>query len=61
MNVNDEIRMCPIINENITIDECFDVCMVVACGCPIDFADEKIISKENFKEVCANCFYCKNL
>ena len=46
--------LCPIINEYIGEDDCFDVHMVIE-GTPKRTALAKIINIPNYKNICLNC------
>ena len=46
--------LCPIINEYIGEDDCFDVHMVIE-GTPKRTALAKIINTPNYKNICLNC------
>lgn len=61
MDINDKVRHCPIIDKEIKIEECFDVCMVIEDGCPESFAREDLVAKQGYKDICSNCFYHKNM
>ena len=48
--------LCPIINEYIEKDECFDVHMTLE-GAPIRTAPKQITEVKNYKDICAKCKY----
>lgn len=50
--------LCPIINEYIENEDCFDVHMVLE-GAPERTALEKIIGTKNYKDICKNCKHHK--
>ena len=58
LKIKDKI-LCPIINEYIENEDCFDVHMALE-GAPERTALEKIIKIENYKNICKNCKHHKN-
>ena len=46
--------LCPIINKQITFDECFD-CAMVAEGAPSWTGVKEIVEKPNFEKICMKC------
>lgn len=51
--------LCPIINEYIEDEDCFDVHMVIE-GAPERTALKKIVDTQDYKNICLNCKYHKN-
>lgn len=49
--------LCPIINEFIDREDCFDVHMVIEDGAPVRTALKKICDVKNFKIICLKCKY----
>lgn len=52
-----ENRICPLIDNEITTDECFDICMVVEDGAPKRTAPKGAFDKDNFEKICRSCPY----
>ena len=48
--------LCPIINEYIEKDECFDVHMTLE-GAPKRTAPEQIVKVKNYKDICIKCMH----
>lgn len=48
---------CPLMEREISMDECFDIHMVVEGAAPVYTAPEKATSVPNYREVCRNCRY----
>lgn len=46
---------CPLMEEEIETEICFDISMVVDDGAPLWTAPKKATQLENFKEICLNC------
>ena len=61
LNVKDEERFCPVVKRIISIQDCFDACMVLEDGSPRKFALSEIVDNKDFEKICKNCFYYKNL
>ena len=49
-----DMILCPIINEYIEDEDCFDVHMVIE-GAPERTALAEIINTPNYKNICLNC------
>ena len=52
--------MCPLMEREITIGECFDIHMVVARCAPTYTVPEKVTSTDGYKEICENCQFHRN-
>lgn len=61
LNVKDKERFCPVVKRIISIQDCFDACMVLEDGSPRKFALSEIVDNNDFEKICKNCFYYKNL
>jgi len=59
MDINYPVN-CPLMEQEIGADECFDIHMVVDGWAPKYTAPEKATSKEGFGEICKNCPYHRN-
>ena len=49
------------IKKIISIQDCFDACMVLEDNCPKQFGLSEIVDNNDFEKICKNCFYYKNL
>jgi len=58
--MEDGNRICPIVNREISIGDCYDVHMVIEDGAPKWSAPEDIMAVPNFKEQCLKCKYHRN-
>ena len=45
----------------ISIQDCFDACMVLEDDSPKVFALSEIVDNKDFEKICKNCFYYRNL
>lgn len=48
---------CPLMEREISMDECFDIHMVVEGAAPVYTAPEKATNTHDFKKICNNCKY----
>lgn len=56
--MSEELRECPMMdNENISLDNCFENCMIAERYLKPDSLPEKVKSKEGFREICLSCKY----
>lgn len=46
---------CPLMGRDISMDECFDIHMVVEGAAPKWTAPDKAVNTANFKDICRNC------
>lgn len=51
---------CPLMEREISADECFDIHMVVDGWAPKRTAPQKATSIDNYGEICKNCPYHRN-
>ena len=49
--------MCPLMNDEITEGECFDIHMVVDGWAPELTAPEKVRKTDGYREICKNCSF----
>ena len=61
LDINDKERHCPVVNKIISMQDCFDACMVLEDGSPKRFALPEIVDNKDFEKICKDCFYYKNL
>ena len=61
LDINDKERHCPVVNKIISMQDCFDACMVLEDGSPKRFALPGIVDNKDFEKICQGCFYYKNL
>ncbi len=47
--------ICPLINKEISDDDCYDVCLVANKMLKPSAIPEMFTQKEDFREVCKNC------
>lgn len=47
--------MCPLMESEIDVWICFDICLVAENVAPKWSAPEKAVQAENFSEICLNC------
>lgn len=48
---------CPLMEENIKEEICFDIHMVAEGLAPAYTVSEKVVNTPDFKEICLNCPY----
>ena len=60
-SIMDSQRLCPVIKKIISIQDCFDACMVLEDNCPKEFGLSEIVDNNDLEKICKNCFYYKNL
>ncbi len=60
-SIMDSQRLCPVVKKIISIQDCFDACMVLEDGSPKVFALSEIVDNKDFEKICKNCFYYRNL
>lgn len=61
LNIKDKERLCPVVNKIISMQDCFDACMVLEDNSPKRFALSEIVDNKDFEKICRDCFYYKNL
>lgn len=52
---SDRVVFCPILNRQIKVAVCFDICMVVDDGAPEWSAPGEALAVPGFREICSSC------
>ena len=56
--MREEVGECPMMdNENISLDDCFENCMIVEWYLKPEGLPETVKNKEGFREICLSCKY----